>query len=207
MTEAPIARVRLLQTTRLLPRQSVLVPVKVERGTKAGDAALLVEPSEPWQKSTGLGVDAAIIRPDDRGHAHLLVTNSTGCTQRVWRGTRLETGVEATILTQPNGQASEQTKTPEETSPTNLLPAARRVATQEDWRREELARVVQQENPDLQWEEGYSLLLDRHDAFALEEGERGETDLVQFQIETGDAPPKKQAARRIPFGVRQEVAR
>ena len=42
---------------------------------------------------------------------------------------------------------------------------------------------------------------------ALEEGERGETDLITMGIDTGDAPPCKQAPRRMPFVVRQEVAR
>ena len=35
--------------------------------------------------------------------------------------------------------------------------------------------------------------------------ERGETDLMEFSIETGSASPKRQAARRIPFAARQEI--
>ena len=51
------------------------------------------------------------------------------------------------------------------------------------------------------------LLLDHQEAFALEDGERGETDLVQMTIETGDAMPRRQPVRRMPFSVRLEVAR
>ena len=51
-----------------------------------------------------------------------------------------------------------------------------------------------------------SLLEKYRDVFSLTEGERGETDLLEMLIDTGDAPPRKQAARRIPFAVRQEVA-
>lgn len=40
----------------------------------------------------------------------------------------------------------------------------------------------------------YDFLADHHMAFCLEDGERGETDLVQLQIETGDA---LQAPRRM----------
>jgi len=40
----------------------------------------------------------------------------------------------------------------------------------------------------------------------LTEDERGETDLVEFKIDTGDAYPKRQAVRRVPFGARQEIA-
>ena len=46
-----------------------------------------------------------------------------------------------------------------------------------------------------------------HDLFSLEEGEHGETDIVQFELDTGDAPPQKQPPRRMPFVVRQEVAK
>ena len=30
---------------------------------------------------------------------------------------------------------------------------------------------------------------------------------MNFKVDTGDAPPKKQAARRIPFAARQEIAK
>ena len=51
------------------------------------------------------------------------------------------------------------------------------------------------------------LLKEHHAAFSLEDGERGETDLVEMEIDTGDAKPKRQRIRRMPFAVRQEVSR
>ena len=51
------------------------------------------------------------------------------------------------------------------------------------------------------------LLLLSHDAFALIEAERGETDLLQMQIDTGNSLPQYQPARRTPFAVREEIAR
>ena len=39
-----------------------------------------------------------------------------------------------------------------------------------------------------------STLEDFHDVFNLAEGERGETSLVEMEIDTGDAVPKKQSA-------------
>jgi len=44
------------------------------------------------------------------------------------------------------------------------------------------------------------LLLDFHHAFVLEDGE---TDL---DIDTGDAAPKHQYARRTPFATREEIS-
>ena len=37
----------------------------------------------------------------------------------------------------------------------------------------------------------------------LSDEERGETDWVEFSIETGNASPERQAARRIPYAARQ----
>ena len=52
-----------------------------------------------------------------------------------------------------------------------------------------------------------SLVDEFHDIFALEDGERGETDLVKLHIETGDAAPIAQSVQRVPFAVRKEIAR
>jgi len=50
-------------------------------------------------------------------------------------------------------------------------------------------------------------LASNHQAFCIEDGERGETELVQMEINTGDSTPIKQSVRRMPFSVRKEVAR
>ena len=51
------------------------------------------------------------------------------------------------------------------------------------------------------------LLASNHQAFCIEDGEQGKTELVQMEINTGDSTPIKQSVRRMPFSVRQEVAR
>ena len=51
-----------------------------------------------------------------------------------------------------------------------------------------------------------SVIGDYYDVFSLNEGERGGTDLFKMNIDTGEAAPTRQAARRLPFAVRQEVA-
>ena len=53
----------------------------------------------------------------------------------------------------------------------------------------------------------HNLLSRNHRAFALEPGERGETDMVSMEIDTGDTPPRRQPPRRMPFSVRQEVCK
>ena len=55
-------------------------------------------------------------------------------------------------------------------------------------------------------EELNALLSEFHEAFSLDDDKRGETDLVQLTIDTGDAPPMRQYARRIPMAAQQELA-
>ena len=47
---------------------------------------------------------------------------------------------------------------------------------------------------------------DSHEAFALEEDERGGTDRVQLHIDTGNAPPKKRNPHHLPFLVQKDVS-
>jgi hypothetical protein len=50
----------------------------------------------------------------------------------------------------------------------------------------------------------WSLMEEYHKVSSVEaEGEQGETDLTELQIDTGDAPPKRQLVRQVPFAARQ----
>ena len=72
-----------------------------------------------------------------------------------------------------------------------------------------LSNVLAEVGPSLQWQEKdklWCLLLNNHHTFAVDERDRGETDLVQMRVDTGDATPRRQPVRRTPFAVCQEVA-
>ena len=58
-----------------------------------------------------------------------------------------------------------------------------------------------------QQQEVHNFLTEHHNVFALEEYERGETSLVEMEIDTGDAHPCRCAPKRVPFAVRAEMAR
>ena len=67
--------------------------------------------------------------------------------------------------------------------------------------------IVLPKLPQVEKEKLQGFLEKHHLAFCLEPGERGETDLVQFQIDTADSSPQRQPARRLPFAVQREVAK
>ena len=76
------------------------------------------------------------------------------------------------------------------------------------WRQQQLRETFIESNRQISEEESShldNLLAEYDNIFSLED-ERGETDLVEFKIDTGDACSKRQAARRIPFAARQEIA-
>ena len=77
------------------------------------------------------------------------------------------------------------------------------------WRKEQLVEIMDLgAEPQSEKLSGLSeLLQEYHHAFALEADERGETDLVQFSIDTGEASPMRQPSRRSPFAARAEVSR
>ena len=77
------------------------------------------------------------------------------------------------------------------------------------WRQQKLNETLIQSRESMTQEEIFQLsklLMGYHEVFSLEDRERGETDLVEFKIDTGDAIPKRQAVKRIPFAARLEIA-
>ena len=48
-------------------------------------------------------------------------------------------------------------------------------------------------------------LLQNHQVFPSDEAERGETNLIQMTINTGEAQPKQVQPRRTPLAARQEI--
>ena len=73
------------------------------------------------------------------------------------------------------------------------------------WRQQQMSKILRESNKLLSEEHLplEDLLVEYHD---IEEDERGETDLIEFEIDTSDEAPKKQSVRRTPFASHQEIA-
>lgn len=66
-------------------------------------------------------------------------------------------------------------------------------STNNDRRKQALDALLAEVGPYLKWQDRGRLrciLLENHHAFAVEEGERGETDLIQMYIDTNNAIPR-----------------
>ena len=142
-----------------------------------------------------------LFSPLANGHAHLMLNNPSGCMCVIPEGTCIGEAVEVTDEMYPE-EIDEQDQP--KSSVRRVLPEADR---QE---RTELLRqliLLPTSLEDKQRDEVYKLLESHHKAFSLDMQERGETDLVEMEISTGNVEPVRQGMRRMPFAVWSEVAK
>ena len=193
----PTIRVCLLQSIRIPAGQSTLVSVHLQ-GSDLTGKSMLLERDPSLEESTRLQLEDVLVQPTEEGIAHLRIYNPSGFTGAIREGTILGEAVEATEISPCD--------TLEDSQEQHEIPEIRKVsADSDDKRKQELLKKL--EEPDLPDAEKTLLcnfLTNNHLAFSLEDGERGETDLVEMVI---DASPKKQPLRRMPFAARSEIAR
>ena len=197
--------VNMVQTVHFLPHQSIAVQVKIDKN----EGTLLVEPDGDLEAVTGLQVENTLVQPTREGLAHVILSNSTGCSSCVNAGTVIGEAAEVDIV-----GGSEQT--PHDTVINDSLkaeelnhdPTIRNIGSTSE-RKEKLQEIIGKPNllDHKQAQDLLNLITSHHMTFCLETEERGETDLVEMEIHTGNEAPRRVAARRMPFAVRQEVAR
>ena len=135
------------------------------------------------------------IVPPNNGITQIVVRNDSGFTQKLDEGAVLGVVESAEVLDVHPDMESTDSVTVNKLNRANQGLRKKLLATQ---RLPTLPPVELQQLKDF--------LIDHPDMFSLEEGECRQTGIVQFEIDTGDAPPQEQPPRRMPFVVRQEVA-
>ena len=206
----PATTVRLVQSLRLPAGRCAVVQVEIE-GTPQG-ALQVLESAPSLQDELGLKLTDAVVQVSEMGRAQVLVTNNSGFTQRVVSGTLLGEAVEAMVVdSQEALTAALNSSQPssEDSSPDGERCEVLKIDVSEDERKRRLLEMVEISgllDPE-QAECLQKFLGDHHQAFSIDPGERGETDMVQMEVDTGDAHPRRQPVRCMPFAVRQEVAR
>ena len=169
-----------------------------------------------------------LLEPSRTGEAELLLTDPTALPQIVEEATDLGEATPVSIvdpdalleesvelrrdplqaLDESEAALPEETPSPMESAqPVTVCRVATTCTAKERGERLQQLLPEFQLLDTMQAEQLHKLLVSLHEAFSLDQGERGETDLLQFHIDTGEAQPKKLPARRMPLVVRQEVAR
>ena len=191
----PGVDVRLVRTVQLLPRQSF--PAQVRIGGEHPVGTLLMEGLREVEAKVAIQIDDCLLHSEN--DSWIVITNPSGFTQVLEGGTKVGEVHPVEVETQSKETTQSQvmrvTATVEENNQVQM-------------RKQQLeAALGQLDIPRQEKETLLSFLTNHHQAFSLEEGERGETDLVTMEINTGDARPRKQAVRRMPPAVRQEISR
>ena len=194
-----MVHVRLVTSVRVLPYQSVQAQVAPEADySQLGP--LLLQYRRDVGECLGICAEDVVIDPTRDEACLSLLSNSTGFTRCLEAGEYLGGAVPATVIEAPEHDPARTF--------TMTTHAEEEAHDNDRERKEKLLELLQEPNLPLQEKQTLlEFLTGYHHVFSLEEGERGETDLVQMEIKTGKTPPKKQPTRRIPFTLCQEVAR
>ena len=191
-------RVSLSEPVIIPANKTTVVPVHVESNTDINSVPLLLEGNGAASKETGLIIERALLQPGGGGAACVKIHNVGGFTERIEEGAFLGDAEETYVVIPPEEHCNVSGEVKQIGVDTDLEDHGRRTKLIE------LITVPDLPDPDKTLLTEF--LMDHHDVFALDESDRGETDLIQLEIDTGEAPPIKQSFRRMPYAAREEVA-
>lgn len=202
IVQVPVVRVQLLKSVSIPPQGSIHTTAKAI-GEMDSQEVWMLEPN-PDLESEGLKVMPTLCSQD----VSVVLTNPSGFTCQLEKGCEVGTMEAVQPVSAANPQGDLPPSSSGEGAPEARVWGIRSPAATEA--RKQALSTACQEYSDLPAEAKdhlLGLLREYHECFCLEENERGETELVQFEIDTGDAPPRRQRPRRMPFTVREEVSR
>ena len=220
VTEQPLTHsvhIKLVKSLRMAPRSSGLVLVQLDNIEVHG--LLLLEQTSYFDKTghDGLLLGETLVSKDANGFVNVLLSNPTGTTQKLEAGSLLGCACEVELVEsvsnsqeEPLTPAASSTVSPTQLPHTTAVPVCAVHTAAIECRKKILVQSIAEAGVGLSWQDRsklLSLLCEFHSVFALEDGEQGETGVVQKKINTDDALPKRHPVRRTPFAARQEIAR
>ena len=193
-------QMKLVRAVRLPANCSAVVPVQVTGCT----GLALLEPKEDLESC--LIADESLVEVGENGSTTMLIVNSGKLPCHLKKNTELAQAVEAELLDKADVQQelssikqNVDTKQQEIEMGYDLLRLSNVSLLPDDsvdsnerikWRQQQLEKILIPLKECLSQEEAFrlsKLLIGSHEVFSLEDEERGETDLVEFRIDTGDA--------------------
>lgn len=191
------AAVKLLEAVRIPARHARVVRAEVDR-CDGQEALMLVEP-----QGCGVELELTLVQPDQDGAVTLTVKNEGLQPIVLERGQML--GCADTVELAQDFDLTDSDDSVSVSDTVNILSTPPELT--ED-RKLKLCAVLRMDETVLTLEQRdrmLEMLLRYHDTFALDDSELGVTQYTQHRIETGDEPPIRQYARRIPYSVRGHV--
>ena len=187
-------RVSLISATRIPARHEKLVRGRVPKD--ADLARALFEPAEGFDRQDATELQPALVQPDQDGTITLVARNNGYAPIELPSGCELGSLQLAELV--PEGPSSEKRD----------LPLVCRIEATEPDRFAQLCRALRLDETGLtlsQRDRLASVLKTYSDVFALNDEELGTTSVVEHSIDTGDAEPVRQYARRVPYAMRDKL--
>ena len=134
---------------------------------------------------------SSLVNIDSGGKSTVVITNDSLVTQKAQRGALVGLASEAEVAWKEDEENDDDD---------DVVRLKAVTASNVTDRKRKLGELLAEAGPELPWQERdqlRTLLLTNHEEFAVEEGERGEMDLVQMTIDTGDSSPKHQPVCRM----------
>ena len=168
------------------------------------DVPQMLEPDLLIHEEWGLELTESVLKVSEEGRAHVVVTNNSGWTLQVASDTLLGQAVDMVIVDGDEDSRLEDANSVVDDVPFSTVcsPPDDSLCRSEIWRIDadveeedrkcrllEMVDLSELANPE-QGEVLQNFLAEHHQAFSIDPGERGETELVQFEIDTGDAAPR-----------------
>ena len=185
----PAVKVQLVQSVKLPPRpdQSIIANVSWERGSLEGP--LLLEANPSLQLSRNVHVADVLVSGADaeKGTAKVVLTNCLGFTQKLESGEVIGRVLPVDLVeTKKTSQGAVLRVVTEEQDALSVK------EEEEKQRKEKLREALRSELDGTPGQEQFGALLEEyHEVFSLGKEDRGETDLIELHIDTGDAAPRK----------------
>ena len=200
----PMVRVRLLHALTIPPLQRAFASVQLSDGYPRA-SSLLLEGDPSLRLDLGVQVEDALLNPSVNGHAKVSLWNSSGFTQTVDEGAEVGKACQADLVAP--AEVSEVLELARDMERERCRVDVVTVSRDDEEHKKKLLKMVEEPDlPDDEKSQLLELLSKHHGTFSVEPGDRGETDLTQIVIDTGEVSPRRQPVRRVPFAVRQEIA-
>ena len=158
--------------------------------------SVLLEAKDGLKADTGLQMNTSLVKLDCTGNVFVLITNNKGYSVKLEADVEIGHAQTLDLGCFPND--------PGRWGSTAVKAVSVCDATASE-QGEKLVEMLCKELSTQDQKKLYNLLQEKHKAFVLSDTEQGRTDLIKFKIDIGDAVPKRQPVRRVPFAVRQEV--